>query len=76
MLSRKVQRTLDAMMSDPNFRVTGKGDTFFATAPGYRAKKIMYQGDATPAGQYMRDEGFVLSWNLTSSGIWSPFGWN
>ena len=56
MLSRKVQRTLDTMLPDPNFRVTGKGDTFFATAPGHRAKRVMFQGDVTPAGQWMRDQ--------------------
>ena len=60
MLSRKVQRTLDTMMSDPNFRVTGKGDTFFATAPGHRRKRLMFQGAVTtPAGQWMRDMRMV-----------------
>ena len=53
MLTRKVQRNLDTMMQDPNFRLTGKGDTFFATAPGHRAKRVMFQGDVTPAGQWM-----------------------
>ena len=56
MLTRKVQRNLDTMMQDPNFRLTGKGNTYFATAPGHRAKRVMFQGDVTPAGQWMRDQ--------------------
>ena len=62
MLTRKAQNSLDTMMQDPNFRVTGKGDTFFATAPGHRAKRVMFRGDVTPAGQWMRDQrGLHLS---------------
>ena len=56
MLTRKVQNNLDTMMQDPNFRVSGKGDTFYATAPGHRAKRVMFRGDVTPAGQWMRDQ--------------------
>jgi len=44
------------MMQDVNFRVTGRGDTYFATAPGFRAKKIMVLGEVTPTGQWMRDQ--------------------
>ena len=56
MLTRKVQNNLDAMMQSPNFQVTGKGDTYVATAPGHRKKRVMYQGDVTPVGQWMRDQ--------------------
>ncbi len=56
MLSRKVQRNLDSMMQDPNFRLVGKGDSFFATAEGHRPKRVMFQGELAPAGQYMQND--------------------
>ena len=56
MLSQRVKNNLDAMMQAPGFQVTRSGDTFFATAPGFRKKKLMGQGAVTtPIGQWMRD---------------------
>ena len=56
MLSRRAQNNLDAMMQTPGFEMTRSGDTFFATAPGFRKKKLMSQGAVTtPIGQWMRD---------------------
>ena len=56
MLSQRVKNNLDAMMQAPGFQVTRSGDTFFATAPGFRKKKLMSQGAVTtPIGQWMRD---------------------
>ena len=60
MLSRRVRENLDAMLQTPGFRVDRAGDTFFATAPGHRKKRLMYQGAVTtPAGQWMRDMRMV-----------------
>ena len=56
MLSRRVKDNLDAMMKTPGFEMTRSGDTFYATAPGFRKKKLMSQGAVTtPIGQWMRD---------------------
>ena len=53
MLSRRVRENLDAMLQTPGFRVERAGDTFFATAPGHRKKRLMFQGAVTtPAGQW------------------------
>jgi len=41
MLSRRVRENLDAMLQTPGFRVDRAGDTFFATAPGFRRKRVM-----------------------------------
>ena len=60
MLSRRVRENLDAMMQAPGFRIERTGDTFFATAPGFRKKRLMHQGAvATPVGQWMRDMRMV-----------------
>ena len=63
MLTRKVQRNLDSMLQDPNFRLVAKGDSFFATAEGHRPRRVMFQGDLTPAGQYLSDNS-EHGWNL------------
>ena len=60
MLSRRVRENLDTMLQTPGFRVERAGDTFFATAPGHRKKRLMFQGAVTtPAGQWMRDMRMV-----------------
>ena len=60
MLSRRVRENLDAMLQTPGFRVERAGDTFFATAPGFRRKRVMTQGAVTtPAGQWLRDMRMV-----------------
>ena len=60
MLSRRVRENLDAMLQTPGFRVERAGDTFFATAPGFRKKRLRFQGAVTtPAGQWMLDMRMV-----------------
>ena len=59
MLSRRVRANLDAMLQTPGFQVERAGDTFFATAPGFRRKRVMTQGATTPAGQWLRDMRMV-----------------
>ena len=44
MLSQRVKNNLDAMMQAPGFQVTRSGDTFFATAPGFRKKEADESG--------------------------------
>ena len=54
MLSRRVRGNLDAMLQTPGFRVERAGDTFFATTPGFRRKRVMTQGAVTtPVGQWL-----------------------
>ena len=56
MISRKVQANLDAMLQAPGFAVPRSEDSFFVAAPGFRKKRVMTQGQTTPAGQWMRDQ--------------------
>ena len=69
MISRKVQANLDAMLQAPGFAMARAGDSWYAEAPGFRRKRVMTQGQATPVGQWMRDQRMLHGVTLVAKRI-------
>ena len=56
MLSNRTKDSLRNLATDPNFRLDTRGDSIFATAPGYRSRRVSLRGELEPAGQYLQDD--------------------
>ena len=60
MLSNRAKESLRNLATDPNFRLSTQGDSIFATAPGYRSRRVSLRGELQAAGQYLQDDVGVV----------------
>ncbi len=60
MITQATNGTLDEIVDGPDFRVTGRGDTFFVTAPVFTSRRAMLRGELTPVGEYLQNEKIVI----------------
>ena len=55
-MNQNQKTRLDNMVREGSFRLMTRGDTTFGAAEGYRKRRLMFQGQLTPAGQYLQAE--------------------
>ena len=48
------------MSKERSFRVERRGDSHFGVAEGFRAKRLLFRGSSTVAGDYLRSKGVHL----------------
>ena len=76
MSSRREKDTLKRMSKERSFRVERRGDSHFGVAEGFRAKRLLFRGDKTVAGDYLHSKGVHLPTDRLNKNVRTIFRGN
>ena len=76
MSTRREKDRLKQLSRERSFRIERRGDSHFGVADGYKAKRIMFRGNTTPAGTYLESKGVHLPRNRLNKTMRTVFRGN